>query len=462
MFKRIKGKLILLGVSGAATLSTPLSAQINDLGLSKASNTTRAFQDAPINRASGLYRPLDLLNDFYPSIEVRIEDRDNVRRRPDFEESDLLTIVSPSLGYRTNFGRHQFYAAYNGTFTFHQDIDQEDAESNVVSANLGLDLTRRWDLDVFGSFGESFEERGISGSREFVDFVNNGIDSGPETVNFVSYGADLIFGRKLGVIQAVLGYEVQKSRFDSDDLLDTINFSDGRDRTSETLHFDVDWRFSDRASLFARIEQTDTDFDNFDTTLDSDQTDFLLGLRWRADGSLSGVVGVGVSDRDFDDPSRENFDSSIYYANLTYSFNPFSTISLNASRTFEEPSDITSDFFESELFGVSWNHALNTRTSLSLYAQAIDDDFNTNREDQFFDWGVELSYGWRNWLTASIYYSEVERDSNIDNVEFDDTIIGIRLRSDLRSLLGSSRKRKDKLEPSSFGRAKRSRSINSQ
>lgn len=206
--KRIKGKLILVGVSTTAMVAMGVaSAQVVDQGLSPASNTYRSYQDASLARDSGLNKPLNLLNDFYPAITVTITDHDNVRRRPDVQEDDLKIIANPSLAYRTNIGRHQFYAAYTGTYTFHQDLEQEDAKSNVVSAKLGLDLTRRWDVDVFASLGDSFENRGVSGGREFNQFINNGIDSGPEKVDFLSYGADLIFGRKIGVLTGVLGYE---------------------------------------------------------------------------------------------------------------------------------------------------------------------------------------------------------------------------------------------------------------
>ena len=138
MYYRISGKIILIGACGWLSLHSPIgNGQVAERGINPAANTLRSFQDASLNRDSGQFQPLNLLNDFYPSIEVRIEDHDNVRRRPDVEEDDLLITVSPSLGYRTNFGRHQFYAAYNGTFTFHQDLTQEDAQENTLNAKLG-------------------------------------------------------------------------------------------------------------------------------------------------------------------------------------------------------------------------------------------------------------------------------------------------------------------------------------
>lgn len=176
-YNRIKGKLILVG-----TLSTAVGtavAQVSDKGLSPAAYTSSSFGNASVARDGGFSQPLDLLNDFYPAIEVTFAKHENVRRRPDFDEDDLKINVNPTLAYRTNIGRHKFYAAYNGRFTIHQDITQENAESNGINAKLGLDLSRRWDLDVFAGYSDGFEQRGISGGREFNQFNNNGIDSGP-------------------------------------------------------------------------------------------------------------------------------------------------------------------------------------------------------------------------------------------------------------------------------------------
>ena len=455
IINRIKGRLILVAAGGVLAMTTQAHAQVADSGLSPASNTYRAYQDASIARDSGINQPLDLLNDFYPAISVTISDHDNVRRRPDVQEDDLKIVARPSLGYRTSIGRHQFYASYSGTYVFHQDLTQEDAESNNLSAKLGLDLTRRWDLDVFASYGDSFEERGVSGGRSFNQFADNGVNSGPEGIEFVSYGADLAFGRKIDVVTAVLGYEYRESNFDSDDLFNNADSGD-RDRESESLHFDVNWKFASKTSVFGRIERTETNFDLSAPNLDSGQTDYLVGLRFKPAKALNGVLGVGRSDRDFDDSSREGFDGGIYYANLNYAINPFSVVQFNASRLVEESGDEDASFYESELFGVSWTHSLTPRLVFDAYAKWIDDDYDIGREDQFVDWGVGLDYAWRNWLTAGIYYGEIERDSTTDGIDYEDQFIGIRLRSDLRSLLEGRGKKRP--EPSSFGYLKRTQS----
>jgi len=452
--RRIKAELILLGIAVVLVVGEAHAGAI-DQGLTLPANTNASHQSASIARDSGLSQPLDLLNDFYPAIEVTIADHDNVRRRPDVQESDLKIVAKPSLAYRTNIGRHQFYGAYSGTFTFHDDLEVEDAESTKLFAKAGLDLTRRWDLDLFAGYGDSFEERGISGGRAFDRFDRNGVDSGPEEVEHFAYGADLIFGRKIGIITGVLGFEHIETNFSNNNLPFNESASE-RDRESDSLHLDINWNFAAKTSIFGRIQKTNTDYDSLTNNLDSDQLDYLLGVRWKPTAKLSGVAGLGRTDKDFDDPLREGYDGDTYYANLSYKFTPYSIIDLGASRIIEEPNEEFSSFYESEYFGIGLSHALTSKLIFDVYGKWIDDDYDIEREDKFVDWGLGLDYVWRNWLTAGLYYGEIERESTRTSVEYEDAYFGIRLRSDLRTLFSSRRDRDRQIEPSSFSYPRKS------
>jgi len=107
----------------------------------------------------------------------------------------------------------------------------------------------------------------------------------------------------------------------------------------------------------------------------------------------------------------------------------------------------------SDLIGVSWSHAITPQLVFNAFAKRVEDDYNTSREDRFFDYGLGLDYAWRSYLSIGLFYNEAERRSTLDNIEFDQRFYGIRLRSDLRSLLNSASSRKAP-EPSSFPPAK--------
>ena len=440
-------------------VSNEVGAQVDIRGINTAPNLAGSFGGASLPRDSEFSEPLDLLNDFYPSVEVRLENHSNIRRRHDVSESDTKLIVEPVLAYRTSLGRHEFYAAYSGRFDRHQDITSEDSDSHNLDAKIGFDVSRRWDIDVFGAIGSAREERGVSGTRDFLIGVDGDLDinDGRDRIQYERYGADLIYGQKLNGLKAVLGFERGGSTFRSsngDELL-----AGDRDRDTESIHFDIEYRLASQTAIFGRIERTTTDFDRSTGSLDNEQLDWLVGLRVKPTSRLSGVIGYGQSDRDFDDDSIGGFDGNTYYANVTYSIAPFSTIQFGAARSVEEPGSSDASFFVSELFSVSWDHALTQRLDFGAYAKAINDDFDNGREDDFFDWGLTLDYALRNWLTLGAYYEEIDRSSNFDGISYEDNIIGLRLKSDLRSFF-SSRRDKHKVEPSSFKPTSRSQFTN--
>ena len=450
---RIRSRLIL-GIS-FLLISFSVGAQVSSKGLTPPGNTYRSFQDGSIARDSGLNQPLDLLNDFYPAIEVVVTQSDNIRRRSDVEEDDLRVLVSPSFAYRTNIGRHQFFVGYNGSFSFHDEFDSEDVDSNVLSARVGLDFNRSWDLDVFASLGNSFEERGISGSRPFDPIVDVGLDQGPDEVDFSSYGADLVYGRKLNKFKAVLGFEKLVTSFTNNGQGDDNDFG-GRDRDVDSIHLDLDYSVWANTSVFARIQHFDTDFDRQLNSIDSEQTDFLIGARWAPSQSFSGVLGVGRTDRTLDDELREDFDGSIYYANLRYAFSPISVLQFAASRAVEETGDDIASFYVSELFALAWDYDISELLSFNAFFKVVDDDYGTGRQDEFTDWGIGLDYAWKNYLSVGIFYGEVDGESSIGAFDYQENYYGIRLRSDIRSLFSGSRKNSRRSrEPDSFDYPKR-------
>jgi len=447
----IKSKLILglaLMLVGSAVFP-----QVSDKGLNPPSNTYRSFQDASIVRDSRLNEPLDLLNDFYPSIEVVVTQSDNIRRRSDIEEEDLRLVVRPTLAYRTNIGRHQVYVAYSGSFSFHDELDQEDTAANILSGRGSLDLNRSWDLDLFVSIGNGFQERGISGSRPFDPIIDVAFDQGPDEVDYITYGADLAYGRKLDRFTAVLGFEQTTTEFTNNNQGLENEFG-GRDRDASSVHLDLNYRIAANTSFFGRVERYDIDFDREQNSIDSEQTDYLLGVRWKPTRRFNGVLGIGRSEREPDDEIREGFDGSIFYGNLRYAINPFSVIDVALSRAVEEPGDDISSFYVSDLFAIGWTHALTEQLSFNAFFKVVDDDYDSDREDEFTDWGLGLDYAWKKYLTVGVFYGEVDGESNIGVFDYEDRYYGVRLRSDLRSPFrraGGRRSGELGIEPDSFG-----------
>jgi len=428
----VAGALILVAANVQAEVA---NLQITNTGVSPASETFRSFNDSSLTRDRDVQNALDLLSDFYPSITVSYTKHDNIRRRNNAEENDSRLTIEPSLAYRNDFGRHSLFLSGSVQFNAHDDFEQEDADATTLKGLVRFDLTKRFDLEINAALLETFEERGVSGGRTLGSLGQNlninELDEGPDEVDISIFGADLIYGRGISRLNAVIGFEKVDTDFKNNFQGSGVRFAD-RDRESDSIHLDLSYELAARLRLFGRLEKTDIDYERSFATLDSELNTVLVGVRWSPSAKLNGVLGVGKQDKDFDLATREDYDGSTYYANLNYAVKPYSIISLNASKFVEEAGDDNSDFFTSRLIGLSWSHSLSERWSLGAYTKTIDDEFNNGREDDFDDFGLNVDYKWRRWLTAGVRFGKLERDSNRVGIPYEDQYIGITLRSDLR------------------------------
>lgn len=425
------GIIFATGISQAQVANL----QITNQGISPASETFRSFNDSSLTRDRHLQNALDLLADFYPSISLSYSKHDNIRRRNDIQERDSRLTIQPGLAYRNDFGRHALYLSGSAQFNSHADFDQEDTDTTALKGLLRLDLTKRFDLEVNAALSETFEERGVSGSRTLGSvgqtFNINEFDDGPDEVGIDTFGVDLIYGRGISRLNAVIGFQKTTTEFQNNFQGIGDQFAN-RSRDTDAVHLDLSYELGARLRLFGRLEETDIDYDRTYATADAKLSTKLIGVRWSPSARLNGALGIGKQDKDFELSGREDYDNSTYYVNLNYALKPYSIISLNASKLVEEAGDDTSDFFVSQLIGFSWAHALSERWSLGAYTKMIDDEFNNGRKDDFNDFGLNVDYRWRRWLTAGLTFGQLERDSNRIGIPYDDQYIGITLRSDLR------------------------------
>ncbi|MDH3639561.1 MAG: outer membrane beta-barrel protein [Gammaproteobacteria bacterium] len=367
----------------------------------------------------------ETFNGLYPSLEVMFDHHDNVFRRPEPEErSDTVVTIRPALLYRANLGRHEAQLRYSANIERYDEFSSEDTTDHGVSGIIKFDVTYKLDLDVFAEFLEAHEPRGTSASRLIP--VEE-LASGPDEFELTRYGAELTYGRRESMFQLLVGVTADEFRF-------TNNEQDGRDRDEDQLHATLYYNLSPRTSLFLRSTFDDIDFRSPGSDLDNEETGYFLGARWEASAATTGEVGIGRVEKDFDSPARGEDDTSSYFGRIVWQPKPFSTVKIYASKTFEETTDLESDFIDSRLIGASWDHALTDRWALFLYWNETRDKFSGGRRDELHDYGLGLDYAFRSWLTFGAGYGMFERDSNLAEAEFEDRILSLYLR--LRFFVG--------------------------
>lgn len=402
----------VLAIIVMLAFSTELLAQQTSFGVAPASRTQQALSDPPTEsdrEQEGLYAALG----------VAYSHRSNVRRDsvadddPAGPESDSAVVVTPQAGYKRFFGRHSAEVSVTSQFTRFEDLTEENTENYTVDALTNLDITRILDLDLYGSYTEAAEPRGGSGTRVFQNLE-------PDEVEVVSYGGAFTLGRRAARIQLRAGADRSGWRYQN-------NNQQFRDRDDDRVHGRVYYNISPRTSVFAGASLTDVTYLRSAANLDSEELAYEVGGRWDVTTQTSGSVSVGQTEKDFDDPARDDAEATTLAGRLSWSPRTRTTFSLYGSRQFEETTSINDDFYVSELVGASVRQAIGSRFNASAYINQTNDEFENGREDEILDYGFGLDYTFRRWLSIGAQYSIVERDSNVAGNDYDDEILSLYL-----------------------------------
>ena len=377
-----------------------------------AASVEREFNPRPALAAETLYG-------LYPTVEVGLRHHDNVFRGPAPEErSDTVLAIRPALLYRTNLGRHEAQLRYGVNVERYEEFSSEDTTDHGGSGVVNLDITERLGIDVFAEYQSGHEPRGTSASRLVP---GDELATGPDEFELTRYGGELTYGRRESMFQLSVGAIGSDWQF-------TNNDQEGRDRDEDRLYATLYYNFGPRTALFLRGTFDDIDFRSPASDLDNEETGYFLGARWEASAATAGEIGVGRVEKDFDSPTRGKDDTTSYFGKIIWQPKPFSTVRIHASKTFEETTELDSDFIDSRVVGASWDHALTDRWAFFVYANETRDQFSDGRRDRLHDYGIGMDYAFRSWLTFGASYGMFERDSNLAGAEFDDRIFSLYLR----------------------------------
>jgi hypothetical protein len=420
--------------ASAALLAIPGAAQEGSVDTEALPDQQLLFGVSPAAQTQRMIQPrFDTLREelfgFYGALGLGAEHHTNVRRTPDNEISDTAIVVQPELAYQNDFGgRHSGKIRYAASIVRHNDLDNEDVTNQSLDGALHFDLTPKLDVRAFGQYNDASEERGGSGSRI-------SIDNEPDEVEVITYGGEVIFGRTTQKFQLAVGASKSEWRYQN-------NNQEFRDRDYDRVRGILFYNVGPKTHLFLEATHTDIEYPRQFTNLDSEEDAYYIGVRWRASAMIEALAKVGNLKKDMSDPTLEDYDGTSYLGKLVWRPKPYSRFDLYASRTTEEraPQEFDASgpgFFVSELIGLNWTHDFTSSWQAYAYFNHIDDDQPDDRLDTIKDYGVGLTYRINDWLNVSAQYSEVERDSNVPAVEYEDQITSLFLRGDFNMGAGA-------------------------
>ncbi len=374
-------------------------------GVTAASSTQRALSPPPgvgSEAATG----------FSMSIGLGMSRHSNPERIGDDSESDTSYVVTPSLRYGGELGRHGYEIGYSAGSESYQDFDTEDSDYQRLGGALRLDLTRILIADIYASRTEAEEQRGTSGSREI------GVNEDEDEYTYDTVGGRITLGRRSNLLQLYVGAEANSIEF-------TNNNQGIRDRDEDLVEAGLFFNVGAATALFLHVTETDIDYLIGNPSLDNTETTVTGGVTWEPTAAISVLLEAGQLEKEYDDPAIEGFDGSTYLAKIRWSPRDRTSLSLYTSRRTEESSFAGSSFYVSEVSGVDVSQQLGNRASVTLHYAVADDEYSDGRQDDITDYGIAFGYSVFDWMDLGLSYNIVDRESTDVDDDYEDEIVSL-------------------------------------
>jgi hypothetical protein len=361
----------------------------------------------------------------YPSFTVDGDYNDNIFADDENEESDFIFTLSPRVAVRSNFPRHSL------NWTVETDVGRYVDNTDENFWDYGTNLAGR--LDITRNNRLLGEARFAHGHDERDDPEDPGAEVSEEPVEFDDYGGTLGFEQDFNRFNFRVLSTVDRRDYDEDD---PDQPEDDRDRNLYGARLRTGYFVSPRINAFLEggYEREVRDTSDRSTTppLKRDNTvyDARVGTGIDITGLIFGEVSVGWGFQQFDESDLDSDNSLVYGAGLTWNPTQLTSLSLEGNGGFE-PSDTGSSRLTHRL-GLRVDHELLRNVLIGGRIAYRRDDFqDTDRVDNRFDVGPDITYLLNRYLSVGAGYTFTTRDSDDSDREFDRNLITVRLTAQL-------------------------------
>lgn len=351
--------------------------------------------------------------DLYFNASATIRYSDNLFLQKDNKESDTVFIFSPGL--ELAMGKRG--AEFTGNIRFQEDIDLYMEQEGIDNTKANLFASARYDTGVFKfNAGLTFREtdqatQDLIGGQLQGKLVEREVTSvsgyGEYTFSqLLSFGAGMRFDHTF--------FQTYERRGKPDGI-----FSD---YSIYTVPVDLFWKYSEKLDFSVGYQYR---FSDISHSIDTEDNFYNVGIRGEITPKLNGRIQVGFTNRTYELPSGlqlpDEDDSFTVITGLTYVYSPKLNFGFTAVRDFGTSGGGSS--IEHTSFGINGNYAMSRfwHASASFGYRKADYD-GYDREDDTYDFGLNLSYRANEFVSLSAGYIYIKNDST-ENYDFSNNVV---------------------------------------
>jgi hypothetical protein len=243
---------------------------------------------------------------------------------------------------------------------------------------------------------------------------------------------------------AILTYDAGSKlrlRFDYSNF--ALNYDDQRNvlrnRVDNSFSTYLFYKLRPKTSLFFEYVFTDIGYTD-DTTLNSKEHNFFLGVEWKITAKSKGSVKAGYGLRDFTASGTNNTNAFIFEGKVEHKFTPKTSLTVTASRRTDETNIPSTFFVLTDEVEVTYQQMVTSKITGSIALGYANESYGADltfgaltakRKDNFYRVSLGLQYEFRKWLKAGISYTHITRDSNFSDFNYSNNTVLLRLTGSL-------------------------------
>ena len=362
--------------------------------------------------------------DLIPSFTSSMAYVDNVAyaRDDDPEIYSWRATISPELIAATQIDGNPFQVGYRLERGVFFSSSADDYTDHFIEASGEYELNSRHRVNAIAQYEDGHEERGTGFSLGLGTAITT-----PDRYKSTSFGGEYSYGAVTS--DGVVTLKANRETLDYDRSEQAYLI---RDRVKNKVGAELGYRIGSATTALLDVTQTFVRYDNQTgiTTRDSDETRVLLGVRWESTAATTGFAKVGYKEKDFEAASRSTFYGTDWEVGIEWRPISYSTFRFSTNADTRETNG-EGNFIRGRDYTAAWNHEWLSRlsSSISLTRETneyiLDEDDIENRDDELMRYMASLHYQARRYLSFSLFYQLVDRDSNRDSIGYDRNVVGI-------------------------------------
>jgi hypothetical protein len=348
-----------------------------------------------------------------PFVSQRVEYESNIFQAPSRAQDDVIFKTIPGFALELPLGRHKVDLGFSAEIVRYADLGSQDTEHYFVLGNLLLDFPGGLRVNVKEDFARTSDPPGTE--------LTGRIES---TTNVLSPSVEYAFARRYAV---GLDYVWTTVNFDDDTGVEQL------DRDEHTIGLTGFYRVQPRTDVLVNVAYGTKDFETA-SARDVDRYIAAVGVRGDLTSRLRSTLRVGYEVRDPERGEVGAYQGVVVGGDLVYRPTARTRLTLVAERAVQESVFATNVAYLANLLTLTGEHFVTRKLLLSARltggngeyfekAQKVNGRFDW-REDWVAAFSLGVEYQIQRWLAVSADYTHARRESNFDNFDFKNDIVG--------------------------------------